>query len=67
MTTKITIGILIAFIALLIAWDIWVYLEPTPGDTISEVTLRFAQRHPVLPAAIGVLVGHLLWPQRTSG
>jgi hypothetical protein len=63
-TRKATISILVAVAALLVAWDVWVYLEPTGGDTISEVTLGFARRHPVLPFAIGVVCGHLFWSQR---
>jgi hypothetical protein len=66
MTRKVTISILIVLCLVLIGWDVWVYLEPTPGDTISEVTFAFAQRHPVLPFAIGVICGHLLWPQRSA-
>ena len=64
MTRKYTITILIIIALILIGWDIWVYIEPTDGDTISEITLAFAQKHPVLPFAIGVLCGHLLWPQK---
>lgn len=37
---------------------------PESGDTISEVTLAFAQRHPALPFSVGVVAGHLFWPQR---
>ena len=66
MTRKITISILVAVTALLIGWDIWAYVEPTRGDTISEVFLYFSQ-HPVLPFAFGVLAGHLCWPQYIKG
>lgn len=66
MTRKITISILVAVAVLLIGWDIYVAITPAPGDTISEITLAFAQRHPVIPFAIGVLCGHLLWPQFKS-
>mgnify|MGYP001567027821 CR=1 len=62
MTRKITIGILIAITIALIGWDVWVYLEPTRDDTISEVFLWFSA-HPVLPFAFGVLSGHLMWSQ----
>ena len=64
MTRKTTIAILVVATLLLISWDIWVYLEPTPGDTISEVLLKYARPHPVIPFAFGVLMGHLFWPQR---
>lgn len=64
MTKKVTIGILIVAAAVLIAWDVYVAANPTPGDTISEITLGFAMRHPVLPFVVGVVCGHLFWPQR---
>lgn len=64
MTTRIwTIAILIVIAVLLIAWDIYVATNKKKGDTISEVTLDFARRHPVIPFLLGVLCGHLLWPQ----
>jgi hypothetical protein len=66
MSQKITIAILLACAALLIGWDIYVAANPTPGDTISEITLAFAQKHPVLPFALGVIMGHLFWPQRVK-
>jgi hypothetical protein len=39
-------------------------VKPGQGGTISEVTLAFAQDHPVVGFIIGVVCGHLLWPQR---
>jgi hypothetical protein len=66
MTRKWTIGILIAIAVILIAWDVYVYVEPSDGDTISEVTLAAAGKHPVIPFAIGVICGHLFWPQRSN-
>ena len=61
---RITVTLLVAMTLALIAWDIYVAITPTPGDTISEVVLAFARRHPVLGFAIGVVCGHLMWPQR---
>lgn len=62
-TRKVTISILVAAVLALIAWDVVVAMNPTPGDTISEITLAFAMRHPALPFAVGVVCGHLFWPQ----
>jgi hypothetical protein len=51
----------------LIAWDVVVATNRTPGDTISEVTLGFASRYPIagfgIGLVIGIIFGHLLWPQ----
>jgi len=60
----ITIIILISVVAGLIAWDIVVAANDTPGDTISEIVLKAARAVPALAFAIGVVCGHLFWPQR---
>jgi hypothetical protein len=62
-TRTATVWILIAITIVLIVWDIWVAVEPTDGDTISEVVLGWARRTPALPFAVGFLCGHLFWPQ----
>lgn len=51
---------------LLIAWDVYVAFfnrEPNAKDTISGIVLGFARRHPLVPFAFGVLMGHFFWPQ----
>lgn len=62
MTRYITTAIILITTGGLIAWDIFVAIEPTPHDTISEVVLSYLRRHPFIPLAMGVLVGHLSWP-----
>ncbi len=66
MTRRVTIGILVATALLLIAWDVYAYLAAGSEATISRVTLGFARQHPVLPFAVGVLMGHLFWPQKVG-
>ena len=58
-----TIGILVGVTLLLIVWDVYAATNKAGDDTISEVVLGFARRHPVIPFLLGVLMGHLLWPQ----
>jgi hypothetical protein len=67
----VTIGALVAIVLALVGWDVYVAVaergsgnDPGAGGTISEVVLGFARAHPVLPFALGVVCGHLLWPQR---
>jgi len=51
---------------LLIAWDVYVaFFNKTPNDrdTISGIVLGWARKHPVVPFAFGVLMGHLFWSQ----
>lgn len=58
-----TVWILITISLLLIGWDIYAAVTPEKGDTISRVILSTAEKHPILPFALGVLMGHLLWWQ----
>jgi hypothetical protein len=32
-----------------------------PGATVSESITRWSKQHPMIPFALGVLVGHWLW------
>lgn len=67
MNTKlITATIVIATILGLIGWDIFVAANTVSGDTISEITLAFAYKHPFVAFALGVLCGHLTWPRRIN-
>lgn len=60
MTTKqITVLAIYATTLALIAWDVYVGNNGTTGDTITEVMRSQARAHPILPFAVGVLIGHL--------
>lgn len=52
-TTLIIVGV----------YDIYAVLFLPPGASVSEVVLSIARRHPILPLLVGVLIGHLFWPQ----
>lgn len=57
----ITTIIMLAAIFILIGWDIFVAARPPEGDTISEIIRQSAFRHPIIPFAFGVLIGHFFW------
>lgn len=59
----ITIAVLATCGLVLIVWDLIVATDGKPGNTISEITLYYARRHPVIPFALGVIMGHLFWAQ----
>lgn len=42
-----------------------ILVRPDLG-TVSAVVLDLAQRYPVVPYLLGILTGHLLWPQHLS-
>lgn len=56
--------VMLAGILLWIGWDIVVAANRVAGDTISEITLALARRHPIIPLAVGVVVGHLFGASR---
>lgn len=64
-TRKATIAITLTALLILVVWDVWVFVEPTEQDTISEITLSFAQQWIVIPHSLGVVLGHLLWPSHS--
>jgi hypothetical protein len=62
-----TFWFLIVWIAALVLWDTWVLVRLGPDFTISALLLRWSLRWPFLPLAaafgLGILTGHLFWPQ----
>jgi hypothetical protein len=66
-TQWLTLGVIIAATLGLIVYDVAVAIEPTPGDTISEILLSFGYRHPTIPWVWGGITGHLFWPMRLLG
>ena len=57
------IYLLLAGVVLLFGYEFWAAANGKPGDTISEIALAFARRHPVLPFAVGFVLGHLFSSQ----
>jgi hypothetical protein len=59
--TAWVIGVIVL---VLIGWDVYAaFFTKGNGDTISEVVLAAAQRRPVFSFLVGVVCGHLFWPQ----
>jgi len=61
-TRTLTQVIVLGAVVALIGYDVWVYVEPSPSDTISEIMLAWARLYPELPFAFGILAGHLFVP-----
>lgn len=65
MKTKIiTIVLLIVTLTLWLVWDVFVATNEAKGDTISELTLYASYLAPFIPAAWGIICGHLFWPMK---
>lgn len=59
------LGIIAATLLALGAWDYALYLRGGTPATISFQLYALAQRHPIIPAVcgivVGILFGHLFW------
>lgn len=62
----ITLGVSLSVVALLIFYDVWTLIVRGYNTTISWNLYRFTQRFPIVGVAIGVVVGHLFWPNRAG-
>jgi len=55
--------IIIAVVAIIGAWDVFVVLiMGKPEATISAVLLQLTKENPIIAFMLGVVVGHLFWP-----
>lgn len=44
-------------------FDLYAGLRFGETSTISFIILQVARQHPILPLLVGILIGHLFWPQ----
>ena len=61
--TLFTKALLAIALGLFVAYDVVAFLRGGVQATISRVTLGWARRWPLLPLLVGVVLGHLFWPQ----
>lgn len=54
--------VLLALLTAIGVYDVLVSYRVIPGCTVSSVIHDWSQQFPVMPFAIGLLIGHLLWP-----
>lgn len=65
----LTVVVVLGTIAAIGTYDVWVWKKSRgPNDaTISKLLLNAAKKYPIVAVAfgiaIGVLLGHLFWPQ----
>jgi uncharacterized membrane protein len=53
--------IIISATLLILLWDLWLYRDQYPGNTISEIVIRRTKEQPVIPLLCGLLMGHWFW------
>jgi hypothetical protein len=61
----ITLVVMVAATCVLIGWDIVVAVNDERGDTISEMMLAAASKHPSLAFSWGGITGHMFWPRES--
>lgn len=61
---KLTKIILITAVVALSLYDIVALINGGSEATISRITLSYSKEYPVIPFAVGVVCGHLFWPNK---
>lgn len=59
----VTVWVLVALAVLVVVADT-ILVQHGQGASLSGTLLELAQKYPILPFALGVLIGHLFWPQK---
>jgi hypothetical protein len=52
----VALAVVLALVAVL---DVWLASVHGPDATVSALVRDYSQRYPVIPLAVGVLIGHL--------
>jgi len=60
---KITQVVVLGAVLAIVLYDIAAYSLWGVSATVSRVTLGWASGLPIISLAIGVVIGHLFWPQ----
>jgi hypothetical protein len=55
-----------ALLAAGLAHEVYTVANKRRGDTLSELVWAATDSTPLVPLAIGVVVGHWFWPRRTG-
>ena len=54
--------IILGIVLIVIFWDITIVFIGRPESTISAVILQVSKENPIIAFVLGVIVGHLFWP-----
>tara|TARA_R100000008_G_scaffold53964_1_gene32839 strand:- start:457 stop:654 length:198 start_codon:yes stop_codon:yes gene_type:complete len=54
--------IILGIVLIVAFWDITVMFMGRPDATISAVILEVSKENPIVAFVLGVVVGHLFWP-----
>lgn len=59
---KLTLGVSLTILAIIIAYDVWTLTVRGYATTISWNMFQMASRFPIIACALGIVLGHLFWP-----
>lgn len=62
MRVILSAGLVVVLVAIW-AFDVYSHFNATPNDSVSRTLFEWSTRWPVLPFAMGIVFGHILWPQ----
>jgi hypothetical protein len=60
---NLTTKLLIVSIFFYAVYDVIIFAINGPEATLNQVILNDSRIHPVVPLAVGIILGHLFWPQ----
>lgn len=55
--------IILVIVVALGLYDIYLAYDKVKGNTLSEIAYHMAIQHPLLPVMVGIVIGHIFWPQ----
>ena len=56
--------VLLIIVLIVVLWDVIVTYSGRPEASLSQVILEKSMKDPIIPFLIGVIIGHLFWPNR---
>lgn len=57
---------ILANLIFVFVWDIYCWFQMPPGYSVSYIFYKWAKEFPLLPIAVGILLGHLFFPLRIT-
>lgn len=45
-------------VILFLLWDVWLYSDAHPGNSITQVIIARSKQYPIIAFALGFLMGH---------
>lgn len=57
MSKKWVIATMGALTVGIIGWDVWLYFDEVPGNTISQILISGSEASPYVPLGLGLFIG----------